>query len=131
MSQRFDSIEDRLGSCSSWVQQTFRKLETLCRKSGGTVTADDEAKSEGRLFRVNGSRAVFCRLDPKLESIGIGFSNKIRHLVAHTGRLRSQKNMAWITLRADDRGANRYSDMNGEIGSLIRQANEAVSSPAL
>ena len=128
MSHRFDCLEDRLGCSSSWVQQTFRKLEVLCRKSGGKVTSDDEAKCEGRLFRVDSSLAAFCRLDPKIETIGIGFSNHIRHIVALTGRLRKQKNMAWITLSANDRGADRYGDMNDEIASLIFKANEAVRS---
>lgn len=124
MPHRFESLQERLDSCSSWVQQTFHKLEAFCRKSGGQVMSHDEAKCEGRQFRVHGSRTTFCRLDPKVQHIGIGFSNDIRHLVANTGRLRKQKNMAWVTIRPEDRGA----DVNGEITDLIRKANEVVRS---
>src|SRR5688572_4276556 len=128
MSRRFASLEERLGHSSSWVRQTFQKLETLCRNSGGKVTFHDEAKREGRLFRVHDSRTTFCRVDPKIEHIGVGFSNDIRHLVASTGRLRKQKNMAWITLRADDGGADQYGNVTGEIAKLIHKANEAARS---
>lgn len=128
MARRFESLEDRLDCSSSWVQQTFQDLEALCCKSGGGVTSHDEAKHEGRLFRVHGSRATFCRIDPKIEHIGVGFSNDIRRFVANTGRLRKQKNMAWVTLRADDRGADQYGDVSGEIANLIHKANEAVRS---
>jgi hypothetical protein len=125
MSRRFDSLEERLESCSSWAQQTFRTLEALCRKSGGKVTSHDEAKCEGRLFRVDGSRSVFCRIDPKIEKIGLGFSNNIRHLVAQTGRLRDQKKMAWITLRAQD-WVSGHADIKDDVAKLIHQANELV-----
>lgn len=127
MPRRFESLEERLDCSSGWVQQTFHKLEALCRKSGGEVTSHDEARREGRLFQVNGSK-MFCRIDPKTEHIGVGFSDYIRHLVANTGRLRKQKKMAWVTLRAYDHGADQYGDANGEIASLIRKANAAVRS---
>src|SRR5688500_13703713 len=91
MPRRFASLDERLGGSSSWVQQTFPKLEALCRKAGGEVTSHDEAKREGRLFQVNGSRKAFCRIDLKIEHIGVGFSDQTRHLVANTGRLRKQK----------------------------------------
>jgi hypothetical protein len=128
MPHRFESLEERLDSCSSWVQQTFHELEASCRKSGGHVMPHDEAKCEGRLFRVYGSRTTFCRLDPKVEHIGIGFTNDIRHLVANTGRLRKQRNMAWVTIYPEDWGADQYGDVTGEITNLIRKANEVVRS---
>lgn len=131
MPNRFDSLADRLAHCSGWVRQTFDKLERICRESGGEVNSYDEAKCEGRLFRVDGRRTAFCRLDPKSETLGIGFPNSIRSAVASTGRLRRQKNMAWITLRADDPEATRQSEVNGEVASLVRQANKVVRSGTL
>lgn len=129
MPNRFSSLEDRLTNCSSWVQQNFNKLDRICRESGGKVTSHDEAKCEGRLFRVDGRRKLFCRLDPKCESIGVGFPNSLRDVVALTGRLRNQRNMAWISLRADDAGSTRCID-GGEVAGLIHQANEIARSGA-
>lgn len=126
MPNRFDSLEDRLAHCSSWVQQAFSKLDKICRESGGKVDSYDEARCEGRLFRVDGRRATFCRLDPKIESIGVGFPDSIRSVIASTGRLRQQKRMAWITLKPDDPDEAAYGALKGEVADLIRHANKTV-----
>jgi hypothetical protein len=104
----FESLDERLKACPSWVRQRFEHLDRTCRRISPGAKTKDAARYEGRVFCIGPKQRSFCRIDPNSKRIGVRFSNAIRDLVKAKRMLRNREGGAWI-----------YVDENTDLTTVV------------
>lgn len=116
----FESLDERLRACPSWVRQTFDRLDRVCRQMAPDAQVRDAAGGKGRMYYSGPKQRLFCRIDPKREWIGVRFAASVRNLVT-ARRLSPEREMKeWIYVKED-------TDM-APVEALIKQSLAAVQS---
>lgn len=90
--------EAQLQSVEDWVRREAERLDAMLRRVSTQVT---EESGPGLKYGLGHGRWI-CRVHPKQGHIAIGFPNRIRDAVAQTGRLRAQKDAAWVNYARND-----------------------------
>lgn len=116
----FDSLDERLKACPSWVRQKFEHFDRACRRISPGAKTREAASYKGRIFYAGPRQRPFCRIDPNSKRIGVQFNNAIRDLVRAKGMLRSREDGAWIYVE-------EHTDL-AAVMTLIEKSCAAVQS---